>query len=55
MLMEKVKNNDNAILYYANEVFRSTYNLGFLGVTDPILELELESRRVARISRFLVE
>ncbi|MCF0195216.1 MAG: DUF1016 domain-containing protein, partial [Bacteroidaceae bacterium] len=101
MLMEKVKNNDNAILYYANEciakgwnrdlllnaikmrmhethvlaplpnnfadtlpatqaqyaneVFHSTYNLGFLGITDPILELELESRLVARISRFLVE
>ena len=40
---------------FANEVFRNTYNLGFLGVTDPILELELESRLVARISRFLVE
>ena len=40
---------------FANEVFRSTYNLGFLGVTDPILELELEARLVSRISRFLVE
>ena len=101
MLMEKLKDNDEAILYYANEcitkgwtrdlmlnavkmrmhetqslitlpnnfaetlpatqaryaneVFRSTYNLGFLGVTDPILELELEARLVSRISRFLVE
>ncbi|MCF0203843.1 MAG: DUF1016 family protein [Muribaculaceae bacterium] len=101
MLMEKLKDNDDAILYYANEciakgwkrdlllnaikmrmhetrsltplpnnfadtlptvqaqfaneVFRSTYNLGFLGVTDPILELELEARLVSRISRFLVE
>ena len=27
---------------YANEVFSSSYNLGFLGVTSPILELELE-------------
>ena len=24
---------------YANEVFRSSYNLGFLGVTEPIAEL----------------
>ena len=29
---------------YANEVFSSSYNLGFLGVTSPILELELEDR-----------
>ena len=29
---------------YANEVFNSSYNLGFLGVTSPILELELEDR-----------
>ena len=27
---------------YANEVFNSSYNLGFLGVISPILELELE-------------
>ena len=27
---------------YANEMFSSSYNLGFLGVTSPILELELE-------------
>lgn len=40
---------------YANEVFRSTYNLGFLGVTSPILELELESRLMAKITRFLLE
>ena len=31
---------------YANEVFSSSYNLGFLGVTSPILELELEDRLV---------
>ena len=31
---------------YANEVFSSNYNLGFLGVTSPILELELEDRLV---------
>ena len=40
---------------YANEVFSSTYNLGFLGVTTPILELELEERLVKAITRFLME
>ena len=40
---------------YANEVFSSTYNLGFLGVTSPILELELENRLVKTITRFLME
>lgn len=40
---------------YANEVFRSGYNLGFLGVTTPILELELEERLVKAITRFLME
>lgn len=40
---------------YANEVFRSTYNLGFLGVTEPILETELETRLVRKITRFILE
>lgn len=40
---------------YANEVFRSSYNLGFLGVTEPILELELERRLVQKIKLFLLE
>ena len=40
---------------YANEVFSSSYNLGFLGVTSPILELELEARLVKAITRFLME
>ena len=40
---------------YANEVFRSSYNLGFLGVTEPVLELELENRLVKKITRFLME
>ena len=39
---------------YANEVFSSSYNLGFLGVTSPILELELEDRLVKAITRFLM-
>jgi len=40
---------------YANEVFRDGYNLAFLGVTKPILELELEQRIVEKIKRFLLE
>lgn len=40
---------------YANEVFKSGYNLGFLGVTEPILELELERRLVEKIKLFLLE
>ena len=40
---------------YANEVFNSSYNLGFLGVTSPILELELEDRLIKAITRFLME
>ena len=30
-------------------MFNSSYNLGFLGVTSPILELELEDRLVKAI------
>lgn len=40
---------------YANEVLRSTYNLGFLGVTEPVLELELERRLVEKVKLFLLE
>lgn len=40
---------------YANEVFKSTYNLGFLGVTEPVKELELEKRLVAKIRSFILE
>jgi len=40
---------------YANEVFRSTYNLGFLGVAKPILELDLERRLVDKVKQFLLE
>ena len=36
-------------------MFNSSYNLGFLGVTSPILELELEDRLVKAITRFLME
>lgn len=40
---------------YANEVFGSRFNLGFLGVTEPIAELELEQRLVEKIKLFLLE
>ncbi len=40
---------------FANEVFRSGYNLGFLGVKAPILETELEVRLVEKVKQFLLE
>jgi predicted nuclease of restriction endonuclease-like (RecB) superfamily len=40
---------------YANEVFKSSYNLGFLGITEPIKELELEKRLIAKIRSFILE
>ncbi len=56
--LAKVDNNFDRTLpaeqaQYANEVFNSSYNLGFLGVTSPILELE--DRLVKAITRFLME
>ena len=36
-------------------VFKSRYNLGFLGVTEPIAELELERRIVEKVKQFLLE
>ena len=40
---------------YANEVFKSTYNLGFLGITEPVKELELENRLITKIRNFILE
>jgi predicted nuclease of restriction endonuclease-like (RecB) superfamily len=40
---------------YANEVFKSSYNLGFLGITTPVKELELENRLIAKIKAFVLE
>jgi predicted nuclease of restriction endonuclease-like (RecB) superfamily len=40
---------------YANEVFKSTYNLGFLGITEPVKELELERRLIVKIRNFVLE
>lgn len=44
-----------ASLEYANEVFKSSYNLGFLGITEPMRELELERRLIAKIGAFVLE
>ena len=40
---------------YANEVFRSRYNLGFLGATEPMKEFKLERRLVDKITHFILE
>lgn len=40
---------------YANDVFRSRYNLGFLGAKEPLKELKLEHRLVKKITRFIME
>lgn len=40
---------------YANEVFKSSYNLGFLGITEPKKELELEKRLITKIKEFILE
>ena len=39
----------------ADEIFHSSYNLGFLGVRNPILETELETRLVNKVKQFLLE
>lgn len=40
---------------YANEVFKDSYCMGFLGATEPLLELELERRLVEKVKQFLLE
>ena len=40
---------------YANEVFKSSYNLGFLGITEPVKERELENRLITKIRAFILE
>lgn len=39
----------------ANEILQDSYNLGFLNVTEPIAELELEKRLVEKIKTFMLE
>lgn len=55
----KTNNFDNTLptihANYANEVFKSAYNLGFLGVTEPVRELELEKRLIEKITHFILE
>lgn len=41
--------------YDANEVFKNAYNLGFLGITEPVKELELERRLIEKIKSFILE
>ena len=57
---QKTANNFDSTLpkfnaEYANEVFKSSYNLGFLGITEPIKELELENRLITKIRSFVLE
>lgn len=40
---------------YANEVFRSSYNLGFIDAIEPLKELELERLLVQKITTFIME
>ncbi|WP_314280881.1 YhcG family protein [Capnocytophaga leadbetteri] len=40
---------------FANEVFKNSYNLGFLEVIAPIYEISLEKRLVERIKQFILE
>lgn len=40
---------------FADEVLKSNYNLGFLGVTQSIKERELEKRLVEKIKHFILE
>ena len=39
----------------ANAILKDTYNLGFLGITEPIAELELEKRLIEKIKVFMLE
>lgn len=40
---------------YANTVFKDNYNLGFLSITEPVRELELEKRLIEKIKSFILE
>ena len=58
-VVEKSNNFDSTLLAqqadYANEVFRSSYNLGFIDAVEPLKELELERRLVQKITTFIME
>lgn len=57
--IEKFNNFDSTLptrqADYANEVFRSSYNLGFIDAIEPLKELELERRLVQKITTFIME
>jgi predicted nuclease of restriction endonuclease-like (RecB) superfamily len=40
---------------HANRIFKDSYNLGFLGITEPVKELELEKRLTEKIKAFILE
>ena len=39
----------------ANAILKDSYNLGFLGITEPVAELELERRIIEKIKIFMLE
>lgn len=39
----------------ANDILRDRYNLGFLGLTEPVAERELERRLIEKIKTFMLE
>ena len=47
--------SSESIIFYSNEVFRSTYNIGFIDATEPLKELDLEKRLVNKITSFIME
>lgn len=57
--VEKSNNFDTTLsaqqANYANEVFRSSYNLGFIDAIEPLKESELERRLVQKITAFIME
>ena len=40
---------------YANSIFKDNYNLGFLSISEPLKELELEKRLIEKIKSFVLE
>ena len=40
---------------HANAILKDSYNLGFLGITEPVAELELEKRIIEKIKIFMLE
>ena len=58
-VVEKSNNFDSTLPAqqsdYANEVFRSSYNFGFIDAVEPLKELELERRLVQKITTFIME